>query len=87
MKNFEQPEQQTEQEARVTVPYLENYAIAAQNKAHIKPELDRILRNPDYDTENHFETCEKCRVKAKEMIDRDTRKLGKLSKDPGWMIK
>ncbi len=83
INNLEQSESQRPE----TVPYLENYAIAAQDQAHIKPELERIFKDPEYDTKRHFEDCSKCQKKAGEMIRRDTRKFKKPRTDPAWMLK
>lgn len=71
------------------IRYPENYMIAAQDKAHIKPELDRIFRAADYDSQRHFESCVKCQKAAKEMIDRDVKKFGKPQgpDTPAWMLK
>ena len=87
--SFEKPNaaEESEQQRPETVPYLENYAIAAQNKAHIKPELDRILQRPTYDTQDHFENCGKCQMRAGEMMNRDTKKFGNPRTDPAWMLK
>ncbi len=89
--SFEKPLniESTEPKRPENVPYLENYAIAAQDKAHIKPELDRIFRDAEYDTKRHFENCSECQKAAGEMIGRDTKKYGKPRgpDTPAWMLK